>query len=147
MEAIKVHRSWIGAVPGWLANPTLWLLALSATLGAVGIAGYRNGSLVDGVVVLVNAVGIYLSFTVLHDAMHGTAHEDRWVNAVLGRVAAIPLSQNYHLIHHLWTTIPWYRYQAVFAEIHGALAARGCRIGWSVKPLPAGVPHIPPPLA
>lgn len=279
METIKVERSWIGAAPGWIANPTLWLLALSGTLLAVGLAGYRSGAFPDGIVVLVNAVAIYLSFTVLHDAMHGTAHEDGRVNAVLGRVAAIPLTisfplfrsvhhehhshtndperdpdlivaraprillplwclvvlleyrvkffghrlwrnraelaevvlvdlalvgigvaaltggwfaalavtwilpalvaeamlafsfdflphypydtaaryfdtriypgkvlnvvllgQNYHLIHHLWTTIPWYRYQGVFGKIHGALDERGCRIGWAVRPLPEGVP-------
>ena len=46
------------------------------------------------------------------------------------------LGQNHHLIHHLWTTIPWYRYRAVFAEIRGDLVARGCRVGWRVTPLP-----------
>jgi beta-carotene hydroxylase len=44
------------------------------------------------------------------------------------------LGQNYHLIHHLWTTIPWYRYRAVFAQIRGDLEARGCRIGWRAPP-------------
>ena len=41
---------------------------------------------------------------------------------------AVLLGQNYHLVHHLWTTIPWYRYQPVFGQIRGALEARGCRI-------------------
>jgi hypothetical protein len=87
-----VKRSWIGAAPGWFANPTLWLLALGGALFSAGLAGYGSGALSDVAVVLVNAVAIYLSFTVLHDAMHGTAHEHRRVNAVLGRVAAIPLT-------------------------------------------------------
>lgn len=47
------------------------------------------------------------------------------------------LGQNYHLIHHLWTTIPWFRYQRVFAEIEAPLRERGARIGWTVPPLPA----------
>lgn len=42
---------------------------------------------------------------------------------------AILLGQNYHLIHHLWTTIPWYRYIKVFAEIEPELRARDARIG------------------
>ena len=46
------------------------------------------------------------------------------------------LGQNYHLIHHLWTTIPWYRYQRVFGAIREDLATRQCRIGWRVTPLP-----------
>jgi beta-carotene hydroxylase len=49
------------------------------------------------------------------------------------------LGQNHHLIHHLWTTIPWWRYQAVFAAIREELVARGARIGWHVTPLPAAV--------
>jgi beta-carotene hydroxylase len=59
----------------------------------------------------------------------------RLLNAVL-------LGQNHHLIHHLWTTIPWYRYQRVFGETRAALAARGCRIGWTVTPLPEGIPSL-----
>jgi beta-carotene hydroxylase len=42
---------------------------------------------------------------------------------------ALLLGQNYHLIHHLWTTIPWFRYQSVFHVVRDELAARGCRIG------------------
>ncbi len=54
-----------------------------------------------------------------------------------GRVLnALLIGQNYHLIHHLWTTIPWWRYQRVFDEIEDDLRARGARIGWQVTPLP-----------
>jgi len=49
------------------------------------------------------------------------------------------LGQNHHLIHHLWTTIPWWRYQAVFRAIEGDLVRRGVRIGWRVQPLPDAV--------
>jgi fatty acid desaturase len=52
------------------------------------------------------------------------------------------LGQNQHLIHHLWTTIPWYRYRRVFTATRDELARRGCRIGWRVTPLPAGVPAL-----
>ena len=61
-----------------------------------------------------------------------------------GRIAnVLLLGQNYHLIHHLWTTIPWYRYQQVFASIEPELRARECAIGWGSlavapqSPLPA----------
>ena len=57
-----------------------------------------------------------------------------------GRVLnVLLLGQNHHLIHHLWTTIPWYRYQHVFGATREALEARGCRIGWTVTPLPDAV--------
>jgi len=42
------------------------------------------------------------------------------------------LGQNYHLVHHLWSTIPWYRYQRVYEQVGPALAARGARVGWRV---------------
>ena len=60
-----------------------------------------------------------------------------------GRVLnTVLLGQNYHLIHHLWTTIPWYRYRRVFAATERDLEARGCRIGWRVLPLPDGIPAL-----
>lgn len=55
---------------------------------------------------------------------------------------ALLLGQNYHLIHHLWTTIPWYEYRRVFGEIREQLAARGARIGWRVTPLPEHAERI-----
>jgi len=40
------------------------------------------------------------------------------------------LGQNYHLVHHLWTTIPWYRYRRAFDDVRADLVARGAPIGW-----------------
>ncbi len=49
-----------------------------------------------------------------------------------GRIAnLLLLGQNYHLIHHLWNTIPWYRYQQVFRAREQELRERGCPIGWA----------------
>jgi len=40
------------------------------------------------------------------------------------------LGQNYHLVHHLWTTIPWYRYRRAFEDVAADLESRGAPIGW-----------------
>lgn len=54
---------------------------------------------------------------------------DRWKNA---RVYPSPiinlliLGQNYHLIHHLWPSIPWYKYQPVYYATKPLLDAKGC---------------------
>jgi beta-carotene hydroxylase len=54
---------------------------------------------------------------------------DRWKNA---RVYPSPvlnfliLGQNYHLIHHLWPSIPWYKYQAAYFATKPLLDAKGC---------------------
>ncbi len=46
-----------------------------------------------------------------------------------GRVRhALLLGQNYHLIHHLWVSVPWFRYRQVFAELEPELRARDVRI-------------------
>ncbi len=53
---------------------------------------------------------------------------DRWKNA---RVYPSPLlnllimGQNYHLIHHLWPSIPWYRYEAAYHATRPILDAKG----------------------
>ncbi len=49
------------------------------------------------------------------------------------------LGQNYHLVHHLWTTIPWYRYERAYRDVEADLRARGAPIGWrsrAEKPTP-----------
>jgi beta-carotene hydroxylase len=54
---------------------------------------------------------------------------DRWKNA---RVYPSPilnlliLGQNYHLIHHLWPSIPWYKYQPAYYATKPLLDAKGC---------------------
>lgn len=53
----------------------------------------------------------------------------RWKNA---RVYPSPVlnlligGQNYHLIHHLWPSIPWYRYQCAYYAAKPVLDAKQC---------------------
>jgi len=54
---------------------------------------------------------------------------DRWKNARVypGRLLNILiLGQNYHLIHHLWPSIPWYKYQSAYYVAKPILDAKGC---------------------
>jgi beta-carotene hydroxylase len=56
---------------------------------------------------------------------------DRWKNA---RVYASPwlniliLGQNYHLVHHLWPSIPWYKYQAAYRATKPLLESKNCHL-------------------
>ncbi len=57
---------------------------------------------------------------------------DRFLNsrARPGRLrTALTLGQNYHLVHHLWPTVPWYRYGAVYRANWSAMRAKGSDVG------------------
>lgn len=272
---IPVARAWLGAAPGTIANPTVWLLVVALAALAAGTWGYVSGALPAWAVVPLHATALYLIFTPLHESMHGVAHANPRANEWIGRVAGacltvslplfravhfehhshtndpardpdhvvaraprwllplwclavvseyrrhfygrrrwrsagdrreavayeialfativaawwsghattlfvlwigpallallflafafdflphypydtrepyfatrvyggavlnvVLLGQNQHLIHHLWTTIPWFRYRAVFRQIEADLVVRGCRVGRRVSPLP-----------
>lgn len=54
---------------------------------------------------------------------------NRWKNARVypGRLLNILiLGQNYHLIHHLWPSIPWYNYQPTYYAVKPLLDEKGC---------------------
>jgi beta-carotene hydroxylase len=54
---------------------------------------------------------------------------DRWKNARVypGKILnLLILGQNYHLIHHLWPSIPWYKYQSAYYATKPLLDAKGC---------------------
>jgi beta-carotene hydroxylase len=53
--------------------------------------------------------------------MDTRAYGGRVLNVVL-------LGQSYHLVHHAWNTIAWFRYQRAFADARDELAAMGARV-------------------
>lgn len=48
-------------------------------------------------------------------------HEQRWLTPLL-------LAQNYHLVHHLFPGVPFYRYGLVYRTLREELLARGARV-------------------
>lgn len=54
---------------------------------------------------------------------------DRWHNARVypnKLLNLLIMGQNYHLIHHLWPSIPWYNYQPAYYATKPLLDAKGC---------------------
>ncbi|MBD2604859.1 fatty acid desaturase [Scytonema hofmannii FACHB-248] len=54
---------------------------------------------------------------------------DRWKNARVypNRILnLLIMGQNYHLIHHLWPSIPWYNYQPTYYMMKPLLDEKGC---------------------
>jgi beta-carotene hydroxylase len=79
---------------------------------------------------------MWLAFAFDYLPHHPHSEQGRYFDTRIypGRIANILLlGQNYHLIHHLWTTIPWYRYQEVYASIEPELRERECAIGWTSR--------------
>lgn len=54
---------------------------------------------------------------------------DRWKNSRVYPSAILNiliLGQNYHLIHHLWPSIPWYYYKPAYEATKPLLDSKGC---------------------
>lgn len=53
---------------------------------------------------------------------------DRWKNSRVypgSLLNLLIMGQNYHLVHHLWPSIPWYRYEAAYYATRPLLEAKG----------------------
>ena len=75
-----------------------------------------------------------LAFDLLPHLPHTTQERYYDTRIYPGRVLNfLFLGQNYHLVHHLWTTIPWYRYQRAYLEIEPDLRERRAPIGWDSR--------------
>lgn len=69
------------------------------------------------------------SFDFLPHAPHTSTSRYTDTRIVPGRfLNTVLLGQNYHLIHHLWTSIPWYRYRRAYATVSQELATQGAPI-------------------
>jgi beta-carotene hydroxylase len=104
-----MHK-WNGASAADVAgNPTVLLFFTATIICTCGVAGYYSGFLGDCMVVTVNSLGLYIGFTVLHDAVHGVAHKRAWVERILGTLTGFFLTFTYpffrgvHMCHHTHT--------------------------------------------
>jgi fatty acid desaturase len=124
--------------------------AVSRTRGAKAVRGQSLlavGGLVVGLVILI-ALGLgwealwlwvvpgLVAATLLAFAFDWVPHHPHSVQGryVDTRIVAFPmltlpmLWQNYHLIHHLYPRIPFYRYGACFRELRPELESKGAPI-------------------
>ena len=117
------------------------LLALGCGLALAGL-GAEMLALWIGPAFAASAMLAFLFDWVPH---HPHAVQERYRDT---RVLLVPglslvmMGQNYHLIHHLYPRVPFYRYAALFAEVEADLQAKGAPIvRWPAphpEPQPAG---------
>ena len=124
-------RDWAKTRRHWWTQ-----LAVDVAIVAAIIASAVTGHTVDLMVVFVIPLLVSLAFLALAfdliphlpfdstERFHDTrARPSRTLNVLF-------LGQHSPLVHHLWNSVPWYKYQAVFNETRDALAAAGARVDW-----------------
>jgi beta-carotene hydroxylase len=96
----------------------VWFAASHGQLGYV-MNFWFTPALVVGL-----ALGLFFDYL-----PHRPFHErNRWKNARVYPSAwlnVLILGQNYHLIHHLWPSIPWYKVQPAYYAVKPLLDAKG----------------------
>lgn len=105
----------------------------AAIISAIGIAAVTGhlGTLMVVYLLPLVAAGLFLlfAFDFLPHYPFDSAERFRDTRIQPGRLRhAVLLGQNYHLIHHLWVSVPWFYYRQVFEELEPELRARGARI-------------------
>ena len=124
--------------PSELAEVVIVDALLIGTIVALSFAGLLTAMLVVWIApVLLALLFLTLTFDYFPHAPYDSTERYLDTRVYPSRVLQLLLlGQNYHLIHHLWTTIPWYRYQRVFEQIRPQLEERNARIGWRIHELP-----------
>lgn len=92
--------------------PTFFLLVLMYVTFVVSVAGGMSGFLPWWGAVLISSVGFQITFSVWHEAIHGTMSRLHWVNTLVGTLGALPSFIPYrmmwmlHIHHHRYTNDP-----------------------------------------
>jgi len=108
-----------------------WIIARSIT-AVILLAGIKYGFLgyiFDYWFVPLAFVGLALGLFFDYLPHRPFKEQNRWKNARVypSRVLNwLIMGQNYHLIHHLWPSIPWYNYERAYHVMRPLLDAKGC---------------------
>lgn len=108
-----------------------WFLSRAFVVSIVWVACQYGfiGYIVNFWLVPAGIVGLVLGLFFDYLPHRPFTERDRWKNA---RVYPGPIlnlligGQNYHLVHHLWPSIPWYKYQPAYHAVKPLLDAKGC---------------------
>jgi beta-carotene hydroxylase len=107
-----------------------WFLSRLTTAGIIWFAsshghlGYVMNYWFTPALVVGVALGLFFDYLPHRDFQE----RNRWKNARVypgGMLNILILGQNYHLIHHLWPSIPWYKVQPAYYAVKPLLDAKG----------------------
>jgi beta-carotene hydroxylase len=102
----------------------LFVIAIVSVGIHYGFIGYILNYWFSPALVVGLALGLFFDY-LPHRPFQET---NRWKNARVYPSAILNLlilGQNYHLIHHLWPSIPWYNYKPAYEKMKPLLDAKG----------------------
>jgi fatty acid desaturase len=108
----------------------LYFALEGAVVLGLALAGHGRAVLLFWALPALLASGLLaFAFDWLPHHPHAVRERHRDTRVVLGPgLSLLTFAQNYHLVHHLWPRVPFYRYRAVFEATRPELEARGAPI-------------------
>jgi beta-carotene hydroxylase len=109
-KPLTVPKELLGA-PGDF-NLTLIIFWLSVAIAVISTLGYWCWGWVDWCCFCMNVLALHMVGTVIHDACHGVAHQNKLMNAFLGHGSAFllcfsfPVFTRVHMQHHAFVNDP-----------------------------------------
>jgi len=110
-KPFTLPRELLGPPPEFW-NPTLLMFLAAVALSASCFGGYAFWHWPRWLVFWLNFVALYVLGTVIHDASHGSAHRNRFLNEALGHGSALlqgfvyPVFKRVHMQHHAHVNHP-----------------------------------------
>lgn len=107
---LTVPRELLGPSGGLNINLLMFLSAVAIVV--ISTIGYWSWDWPDWCCFMMNVLALHMAGSVIHDASHNSAHQDRLVNAILGHGSALllgfafPVFTRVHLQHHAHVNDP-----------------------------------------
>lgn len=114
-----------------LAN---WLMCIAVWWLAIGVFGWVFVGLVYGIVFIAMNMLVIMFQWLPHHPFSETGRYTATRNIGFSGWNFLFLWQNWHLMHHLWPSVPFYNYQRLYNRLQPVLEAKGARHHEGVVP-------------
>ena len=114
-----------------LAN---WLMCIAVWWLAIGVFGWVFVGLIYGIVFIAMNMLIIMFQWLPHHPFSETGRYTATRNIGFSGWNFLFLWQNWHLMHHLWPSVPFYNYQRLYNRLQPVLEAKGARHHEGVVP-------------
>ena len=111
------------------AQVILDLTIVAVTVATIATGHFWTFAVLYLVPILIAGLFLFYAFDYLPHSPFDSTERFYDTRIQPGRVRhAVLVGQNYHLIHHLWVSVPWFYYRKVFTDLEAELRKRNIRI-------------------